>query len=42
MRDSTLSYVMKSNLEAATRGVLYKKLLLKFLQYSQEKACVEA
>ena len=26
--------------EAATRGVLYKKLFLEILQYSQENTCV--
>ena len=26
--------------EAATKGVLWKKLFLKISQYSQEKACV--
>lgn len=44
---SIVSYLLKGNryknnykeTDAATVGVLYKKVLLKFLQISQENAC---
>ena len=39
-RLKSISSIEDNYLEAATGGVLYKKLFLKILQYSQEKNCV--
>ena len=39
-RLTSISSIEDNYLEAATRGVLYKNLFLKTLQYSQENICV--
>ena len=40
-RLKSISSIEDNYLEAATGGVLYKKLFLKTLQYSQENICVK-